>query len=292
MPSLEFTMHPRNRHQLRYDLKKLAEETPELKKYIQINQYEIETLDFSVPEAVKILNKALLKSQYGIQFWELPPGFLCPPIPGRADYIHSAADLFEHHQNLRVLDIGVGANCIYPLLGVKEYHWTFVGSDVNQNALENAQRIVDRNHLTQEIVLRMQKDKSKIFTHIIGPNEFFDLTICNPPFHESQKAAESGSMRKWKNLGKKPAHKLNFGGQENELWFPGGEEAFLLNMIHESLIYKNQVKWFTTLVSKEKNLLRLVEEVRIVGGKTKTIDMGQGQKKSRLLAWKFPNCPP
>lgn len=281
-------MHPRNKHQNRYDLKALTSAVPELQDFVKKNEYGIETIDFSDVRAVKMLNKALLKTQYDISFWDIPDEFLCPPVPGRADYIHSAADLFPSPKGLRVLDIGTGANCIYPLIGVREYGWKFVGSDVNQRALNNAQEIVNKNKLNSEIQLRFQKDQKKIFTNIILPEEKFDLVICNPPFHESREEALSGTIRKWKNLGKKHlGNKLNFGGQEQELWFPGGERAFITNIIKEGQDFRAQIKFFTVLVSKEKNLLHLQNIIRNCGARGHVLEMGQGNKKSRLLYWTY-----
>lgn len=257
--------------------------------FIFMNQFGIETIDFADPAAVRALNKALLKASYGITFWDLPEDFLCPPIPGRADYIHTIADLFPDKKNLRVLDVGVGANCIYPLIGVKEYGWTFVGSDVNKKALKNAQLIVDKNKLTSKIELRHQRDKTKLFHHIVKKDEKFDLTICNPPFHESAEEANRGSERKRKNLGIKTKD-LNFGGKENELWYPGGEKAFITKMINESAQFSTQVKYFTSLVSKEKTLTALLKVIKNVKADAHVLEMEQGNKKSRLLYWGFPKA--
>lgn len=251
-----------------------------------VNQYGIETIDFSDPAAVRALNKALLKTHYNINFWELPDSFLCPPIPGRADYIHAVSDLFQGKKKLRVLDIGVGANCIYPLIGVKEYDWSFVGTDVNKKALKNAQLIIDKNKLNSKIELRHQKDKTKIFAWMIKPDEKFDLSICNPPFHESPEEAQEGSDRKRKNLGLN-SRELNFGGKENELWYPGGEKAFISKMIRESAQFSGQVKYFTTLVSKEKTLTPLLKVIKAVKAQAQVTQMEQGNKKSRLLYWTF-----
>lgn len=279
-------MHPRNRHQDRYDLKELVRVSPALKAYVFVNQYGDESIDFANAEAVKELNRALLKSFYGIEFWDIPIDFLTPPIPGRADLIHTAADLFSNRENLRVLDIGTGANLIFPIIGFKEYNWKMVGSDIDQRALSSAQKIVDENQLPVE--LRLQKDSKSIFKGIISPDEKFDLTICNPPFHESAEAALAGNTRKWKNLGKKPDQKLNFGGKARELWTPGGEKAFILKMIEESLLFRSQVSWFSTLVSKSENLPALSKALERHKAQIKTLEMSQGQKKSRILAWRFP----
>ena len=281
-------MHPRNRHQDRYDLNELSRVLPELAPFIKINEYKDQTIDFSDSKAVKALNKAILKSFYGINFWDIPVTYLCPPIPGRADYIHTVADLFTEKKDLRVLDIGTGANTIYPLLGAHEYNWTMVGSDVDAKALANAESIVQSNSLQEKISYRHQKSSDNIFKNIIQADEYFDLTICNPPFHESQEEASRGTSRKWKNLGKKPKDSaLNFGGQGAELWCPGGEKAFILNMIEESLLFRTQVGLFSTLVSKEANLPVLIKTLKATTATIRTLEMAQGQKKSRILSWTF-----
>ncbi len=292
-------LHPRNRHQGRYDLEALAKANPELKKFIKPNPYDPslgETIDFSQPEAVKNLNKALLKLYYGISYWDIPSGALCPPIPGRADYIHYAADLLKKLQQVQndkivVLDIGTGANLVYPLIGQSEYSWSFVASDVDEKSLKNAQQIIERNAgLGERISLRKQVHKKNIFKGVLLPEDRFALTMCNPPFHSSAEEASSGSLRKWKNLGKGKSAKpvLNFGGGSHELWCEGGEKSFVSTMIEESLLFKTQALWFTTLVSKGENLhhfKNLLKKVK--ASQVEIIEMGQGQKVSRILAWRF-----
>lgn len=292
-------LHPRNLHQGRYDLEALSETLHQLKEFLFVNSYGNLTLDFANPHAVKSLNQALLKHFYQVDYWDIPEGFLCPPIPGRGDYIHHLADLLAQSNagkipkgsKINVLDIGTGANLIYPILGNSIYQWRFVGSELNPKAIESAQQILRQNHgFHGKIEVRPQAYSSKIFSHIIQSEEFFDLTLCNPPFHESAQAAQEGSIRKVRNLTGKAIQKadLNFGGQAAELWTEGGELAFIRKMISESLNFKNQVFWFTTLVSKSENLKPLqiqLEKVGVVD--QKIIEMSQGNKISRFVAWTF-----
>jgi len=303
-PVLEkLSLHPRNRHRGRYDFGALAQALPALKAFLVANPFEANewTIDFANPAAVMALNAALLKVFYQVDSWRVPPGYLCPPIPGRADYVHHAADLLAADRGgiiprgpeIRVLDIGVGANCIYPLIGHHEYGWRFVGSDSDAVATGAAQQIVDANAgLAAAIELRLQASPQRIFDGILTPDDRFDFVFCNPPFHASARAAEAGSLRKWKNLGKagnaesKP--KMNFGGQAAELWCEGGEAGFVGRMVAESAERRTQVSWFSALVSREESLPAIYSALKEVRARrVETIAMAQGQKKSRIVAWQF-----
>ena len=247
-----------------------------------------------------MLNKALLKHFYGIQYWDIPQDYLCPPIPGRADYIHYLADLLSDSNKgqiptghaVHVLDIGVGANCIYPIIGHRSYGWKFVGSDIHPASVKSAQFIVEANpNLRKGIQIRLQKTPSNIFKGVIKPSDRFDLTLCNPPFHASQDEANATATQKIRKLGK-PVDRskvvLNFGGQKNELWCDGGEERFVCQMVQESTQFAEQCLWFSTLVSKKTTLPMLLNTLRKCGAvEVKTIKMTQGQKESRFVAWTF-----
>ncbi len=285
-------LHPKNPHGGRYDFKKLVKVLPALKKYIKKNPRGEETIDFSDNKAVVLLNKALLKFYYSIDNWEIPKGFLCPPIPGRADYIHYISELVDTSQNVTVLDIGTGANCIYPIIGSSSYGWNFVGSDIDKKSIENAQNIVESNPtLRNKVKLKLQKNRDFIFKGIIEKNDKFNLTMCNPPFHRSLEEALSANERKTRNLskgGSSVKKGLNFGGQKAELWCPGGERTFLRKMVRESISYKEQVEWFTSLVSNKDNIRPIKKVIEEVGAKkVKVIEMSQGQKISRVIAWSF-----
>lgn len=294
-------LHPRNKHRQRYDLPKLTETCPELAAHIIVNKYGDKSINFFDPAAVKMLNKALLQHHYGIENWDIPENYLCPPIPGRADYIHHIADLLANSnggkiptgKTMKVLDIGTGASCIYPIIGNREYGWSFIGTEVDSVAMESATKIIQENiGIKRHIEIREQTNKKDIFYGMIQKDELFDLTICNPPFHSSLEAAKAGSLRKLKNLkGKKVKEvTLNFGGQSNELWCEGGEKMFIRAMIKESKRFAKSCFWFSTLVSKETTLKSIYKSLKKVEvAEVKTIEMGQGNKVSRIVAWTFLN---
>ena len=298
-PIEKLNLHPRNRHRNRYDFKLLTGSSPDLAQFVRLNPYGDESIDFHDPMAVKALNKALLKFYYDIDYWDIPVNYLCPPIPGRADYIHHIAGLlgdcnqgiFPAGPHIRCLDIGVGANCIYPIIGAKEYGWSFVGSDIDPVALASAQRIVASNPILEhKVELRLQRNSDNIFEGIIKKDERFDLTLCNPPFHASKAEAQAGTLRKIKNLssGKVTQPILNFGGQQNELWCEGGEVQFVQYMVGQSKQFSGAVMWFSTLVSRESTLKYVYNRLKQVDAtEVRTIPMSQGNKISRIVAWTF-----
>lgn len=292
-------LHKRNPHNADYDFNALTQTQPELKAFVKTNQYGTQTIDFADAKAVLMLNKALLAHFYGVKNWEIPRNYLTPPIPGRADYIHYMADLLAKSndgeiptgESVKVLDIGSGANCIYPIIGVAAYGWSFVASDIDEPAINAINATIGANeNLKGKIEARLQRNPKNIFNSMMEVNEKFDFTMCNPPFHKSRREATKGTHRKLKNLTKEKQKEatLNFNGQAHELWCEGGEIAFITTMIKQSVDKADQVKWFSTLVSKKENLDVIKKVLKEVNTKkVKVIDMKQGNKVSRIVAWTF-----
>jgi len=306
--TLKSSLHKKNLHQHGYDFSRLKKVHTPLASFIIKNKYnQQDTINFSDNEAVKALNLALLKAHYQIEQWNIPQGYLCPPIPGRVDYIHYLNDLLAStpksalsiEKDIKVLDVGTGASCIYPILGQRVYGWHFTASDVDPISINVAKEIIKANKgLKKAIDCRLQSNSEHVFTNIIQPGEFYHLTLCNPPFHKSLEEADKGTTRKWQNLNKNKdasANKvkqdnstLNFGGQKAELWCPGGELAFISNMIKESKSFQKQVLWFTCLVSKKDNLSKIKLYLKKANAKEiRVVNMAQGQKISRFIAWRF-----
>jgi len=298
-PQEKKRLHPRNRNQERYDLSALINASPELADYVKPNKFGVVSVDFSNPIAVKLLNKALLHHYYGIKYWDFPAKNLCPPIPGRADYLHHLADLLSENNagkiptgdKITCLDIGVGASCIYPVIGVIEYNWNFIGSDIDPKSLKFAQKIIHANpSLKGKINCKLQAYPNTIFHGIIDKTDKIEATICNPPFHASVEAAQKGTCRKVKNLSGKKVKRptRNFGGSSNELVCEGGEYQFIQNMIRESKKYAANCYWFSSLVSKQANLKGIYKALERCGvAQIKTIPMGTSHKASRIVAWTF-----
>lgn len=279
-------MHSKNRFKNDYDFDLLIQKNPQLKRYVHQNKYGNLSIDFSNPKAVKELNTGLLFCYDGIQSWNFPDQNLCPPIPGRLDYILYLHDLLATEEKCTILDIGTGATCIYPLLGVAEHQWNFVATDIDSKSLEIAQSIIQNNGLSNKIELREQRNKQQILKGILKEGEHFSATICNPPFYKSAEEARGANRRKSRNLGNVSLR--NFSGNENELWYVGGEKAFLHNYLYESSLFSSKSTWFTSLVSKKENVLSLEKSSqKLHVTEFKVIELQQGNKVSRIVCWRF-----
>lgn len=292
-------LHPRNRHGNRYDFSALVRTCPELAAFVAPNPAGDDTVEFADPKAVKMLNRALLIHHYGITHWDIPADYLCPAIPGRAECLHRLADLLAEDdegevprgRRVKVLEIGIGANAVFPIIGVAEYGWKFVGSDIDPISVRWARELVAANRsLKKNVECRLQVEPSNIFHGIIKQEEQFALTICNPPFHASREEAEVGTQRKLRNLEGRPAPEatLNFGGSDTELWCDGGEISFVRRMIQESASSPEACAWYTTMVSKRENLPGIRKALKKVrASDSQTLEIKLGQKQSRIVAWSF-----
>jgi 23S rRNA (adenine1618-N6)-methyltransferase len=180
---------------------------------------------------------------------------------------------------VRVLDLGVGASCIYPLLGTREYDWSFVGADIAPASLDWARRLV----AADRIELRLQPDPRKLFATVTAPGETFAASLCNPPFYASAAEAAADTQRKLRNRAALQ-HTRNFGGQAN-----GRDElAFVRRMIAESAQRPTLCRWFTTLVSQSSRLPELKTALTNArAAEVRIIPMQHGQKITRILARRF-----
>jgi 23S rRNA (adenine1618-N6)-methyltransferase len=228
-PSISSGLHPRNRHTGRYDLKLLCGLHPELSQSL-IEKHGQTTLDFSLQQTVRHLNAALLKQWYDIQYWSLPEASLCPPIPGRADYLHYLGDLAAYSvlfvkapdsqgdtlelkiplakrkniprgESVALLDIGTGASGIYPILGQAEFAWRFIASDIDKSSLAHVEKLIEQNpEQLKPVQLVHQQSSENIFKGILGPDSKLDMVLCNPPFHKSLHEALAQNANKRANL--------------------------------------------------------------------------------------------
>ena len=275
-------MHLRNLHRYGYDFPKLVEAFPELKKYIIQKTEGGTSIDFSDFEAVRVFNQALMAHHYGLKNWRLPEDALVPAIPGRAEYIHQLSDLLGRGSK-KGLDIGCGASAVYCLLGEAIYGYEMVGVDVDDDSIAIAKKNTAKS---ENIEIRHQIDRGNILKGVIREGEIFDFTMCNPPFYSSEEEAVKANARKNENLGN-VGLKRNFGGLSHELWCNGGEALFVKRMIKESKDLKDQVGWFTSLLSRKQNLKNPLKLLKKLKAQHKVATVEVGNKEMQILAWNF-----
>ena len=294
-------LHSRSRHNASYNFEAYCAINPALEDLTITKDDGQISIDFSHPISVRELNKAILMHHYDLSYWEIPESTLCPAIPGRAEYIHHLADLLSKDiggrkiprgPQITIMDIGTGASLVYPLIGHKQYGWSFIASEVNPDSFKSAIAISSKNKIPEDsITIYLQRDKEKIFDGTISKDDVIDAVVCNPPFHRSKDEAAEHTKRKWRNLGHTKGKRfLNFGGQSSELWYPGGERVFVRKMISESQMFKKNILWFSSLISKKENIPYLVKQMEKHGvTEMKEIEMLLGNKKTRFVAWTYFN---
>eukprot|EP00890_Picochlorum_soloecismus_P005147 jgi/Picsp_1/5633/NSC_02992-R1_ribosomal rna large subunit methyltransferase f len=315
------SMHPKNIYSVQQpDFGKLAELYPSLKQYLvkqckagskEKQDIKIKyTIEFTNPDACRELVKAQLHHDFKIT-WDLPSSYLIPPLANRLNYLCWLHDLFQlwvperddfywgrENDCIKILDIGCGANLIYPLLGSSYFGWCFVGADVNSDALQQAVKNREANlDIAPLIVLRRveyqtcQEGKQatsdqheRIFSGcgsgilscaINNTDGVFHASMCNPPFFSSEEEAGRNPM-------------TDYGGTSVEMVYPGGEESFVRNMIRDSRSISDRIVWFTTMVGK-KSTLKIARKMIHDFGHTvvRTTEFIQGKTSRWAIAWSF-----
>ena len=142
--STPYGLHELNPYNQRtVDFVKLASKYPEtFGKFFAKNGSQ--SFDWQDASALRCLTETLLNDDFGLDV-VLHPSRLCPKLPNRLNYLCWLHDLFEHvnsTKRIHVLDIGVGANAVYPLLGNKLFGWRFTGTDIDADSIAWASKNV------------------------------------------------------------------------------------------------------------------------------------------------------
>ncbi|KAK1779767.1 DUF890 domain-containing protein-containing protein [Copromyces sp. CBS 386.78] len=272
--------------------KYLGQKDPEFAPFLDSKNQ----LDFTNPSAVMQLTKTLLKLDYGLKI-HLPPDRLCPPVPNRHNYIlwissllssssylHPSSD--SHQRPITGLDIGTGASAIYPLLGCTQHpSWSFIATDIDAHSLSYAQQNIALNSLESRIAL-LHRQPSQALIPFDCPlliDKRIDFTMCNPPFYSSPSDLLSSAAKK----ARPPLTACT--GAPVEMVCDGGEVQHVFRMIDESLVLREKVRWYTSMVGKVTSLEAVVARLRKekVGNYAVT-ELVQGTKTKRwAVGWSF-----
>lgn len=137
------------------DFKTLAQKYPELQQCLVHRGDDAATINWAEPLSSRLVSEILLMEDFGLTV-KFASDRLCPPLPNRINYLCWLQETFklcciDSRSGCSVLDIGVGASCIYPLLGNKLFHWSFVGSDIDSDSVLEAREVVINNNLQEHI---------------------------------------------------------------------------------------------------------------------------------------------
>ncbi|KAI8093706.1 S-adenosyl-L-methionine dependent methyltransferase [Halteromyces radiatus] len=244
-------------------------------------------IDFKNPEAVRELTCCLLKHDFDLDV-HFPLNRLCPPIPNRLNYLLWIEDLLEessisdNKKNVMGIDIGVGASCIYPLLGCQMHpHWRFLGTELDAESFDYAKKNVDRNGLQDRISLVLNKDENKIF--LLDPSiDSYDFCMCNPPFYASQEELQQGL----ENKELEPSAICT--GTTSEMITEDGEYGFIKRMILESKRYKYRIQWYTSMMGLKRTIRPITQLLKQQGITNYVVtEFCQGRTKRWGIAWSF-----
>ncbi|KAL6782426.1 hypothetical protein ACKKBG_A06750 [Auxenochlorella protothecoides x Auxenochlorella symbiontica] len=319
-------INPRSRYaQEEPDFGDLAQAYPYLRPFLVPRGTGRPSLNFRDPRACVALTRALLARDHGLR-WDLPPGHLAPPVTGRANYVHWVQDLLAlsapEGGEVCGLDVGTGANLIYPLLGAALAGWRFVGVDVSRAALRAARRLLDANTgVARRVTLRrvpMQPEQRAFFHGMEaapeGPREEGDGgggergAASGGAWEEvsARDAAGGGILsaalrageafafcmcnppffESLDEAGRNPA--TAFGGTPLEMVYPGGEAAFVLSMLADSCTLRSHIHWFTTMVGKKSTLRALRGALARAGARVvRTTEFAQGRTSRWGVAWSW-----
>ena len=335
-------MHPRSAfREGNPDFGALAERHPSLRPHLVRRGASRDgakprwTLDFASWDATVALNAALLADAYDVRGWSIPRGYLCPAVANRANYVHWIEDLLEQSRPaalgsatrgpaIRGLDVGVGANCVYPLIGAARNGWSFVGTDVTDAALEAARRNADANpRLAPLIEIRDARirgeseanlpraeegDPAPIFARVRA-DEDRDAERDRLDAARDAAASSSSTTKKKKietrgfaftmcnppffesEADAKGNAGTDFGGVASEMACAGGELAFVSRILAESSASADARRfahWYTTMCGKKETVKRLRAMLRTRGAKAvRETTFYQGKTRRWGVAWSF-----
>ncbi|EIW74733.1 hypothetical protein CONPUDRAFT_169696 [Coniophora puteana RWD-64-598 SS2] len=280
-------MHPRNRYNTPPDFTSLAKRYPPLRPYVFINEDNVAILDFQNIDAQRRLTEALLHCDFNLKI-TLMEDRLCPPVPNRLNYILWIQDIIRScdlpERPVRGIDVGTGASAIYPLLACSmDPSWHMVGLEIDDESARCALQNVAANNLSDRIDIRMSVLDGPIFALFDDDLDTqYDFTMCNPPFYGSaQEIAESAE-------GKLYGPRSVCSGAAVEMVTPGGEVAFVSQMVRESVQHKTRCRWFTSMLGKLSSVSVVIELIKALGIDNYGItEFVQGQTRRWAVVWSF-----
>ncbi|XPS78201.1 23S rRNA (adenine(1618)-N(6))-methyltransferase [Ascochyta lentis] len=282
------------------DFKALAKADPDFKQTWQACTGK---LDFQDPATLQSLSKAILKVDFGLEL-SLPENRLCPPIPNRWNYVSwiqglldstspSHSNRYDPDREVVGLDIGTGASGIYAMLCMKSRpNWTMCATDIDKASFESAAANFARNNvLSRTKMLHTTSSMPLIPLEALSVQQL-DFTLCNPPFF-----ADSAEMEKsLSGEGKATGPNAICTGSNNEMVCPGGDLGFVTRIVNESLLMRDKVRWYSSMLGKlssAKAVVELLKSNAVTNWAVGVLDPGtKAGTKRWVVAWSFGDMRP
>ncbi|XP_030379162.1 U6 small nuclear RNA (adenine-(43)-N(6))-methyltransferase-like [Scaptodrosophila lebanonensis] len=276
-------MHPRNVLRTPPNYTKLPIKHKDFRRVCTLNLNGTVSVDFRNEHTLRELAKMMLLEYFDLKV-EFAPGSWMPTLALRLNYVLWLEDLLEPLKldTVRGIDIGCGSSCVYSLLAAKKNKWHMLALDLKEINIEYAQKNVERNELQSLIEVHQQPDKTTIFkSYFESPNatkDKFHFCICNPPIFDSNSP----------NLTRRPASRTVRTGSAEELTCEGGEVEFVQRIIEESMLYKERVTIFTTMLGVKSNLPKILDYLKAKNiSNARTTEFHQGRTNRYNVAWSF-----
>lgn len=282
------------------DFKALAKADPDFKKTWQACTGK---LDFQDPTVLQSLSKAILNVDFGLEL-SLPANRLCPPIPNRWNYVSwiqglldstspSYTNRYEPERETTGLDIGTGASGIYAMLCMKSRpNWSMCTTDIDKTSFESAAANFAKNNMLARVkMLQTTASMPLIPLEGLGTKQL-DFTLCNPPFF-----TDSAEMEKsLSGEGKATGPNAVCTGSNNEMVCPGGDLGFVTRIVTESLVLREKVTWYSSMLGKlssAKSIVELLKSHGITNWAVGVLDPGTKTGTKRwIVAWSFSDLRP
>lgn len=188
------------------------------------------------------------------------------------------------------IDIGTGASCIYPLIGVTQRpSWYFIGTDIDAKSLVYARRNVELNGLQDRIrIVAKNRDDAHLLPLDDVDLDKVDFVMCNPPFYTSDEDMVNSAEKK-----ARPPNSVCTGAPV-EMVCEGGEVTFTTRLLEDSLHFRERVQWYTTMFGKLTSLQEFVGKLREKGIDNYAVtEFVQGNKTKRwAVGWSFGSMRP
>ncbi|XP_053376165.1 RNA N6-adenosine-methyltransferase mettl16-like [Mercenaria mercenaria] len=277
-------MHPRNIYKTRKpDFKALSSKYDYFNEKVKVNASGKVILDFKDPAALRALFRALLEDDFGLAV-TVPLDRLIPTVPQRVNYILWLEDIIGKENGAKGIDIGTGSSCIYPLLGCRLNQWQFLASEIDDQNMYFANKNVASNKMEDKITIKKVTEDT-LLIGLVDENEIYDFSMCNPPFYSDH--LEAQGITSARNDDRSESSSISTASEaESIAW--GGEVRFVTQMIEESLILKNKIRVYTSLLGKKMSLSLLKDVLqRKKVPKYASTEFCQGKTMRWGIAWTF-----